>query len=89
MACCISRLHCKLNIAYTLYFAYFIYISYHAEEVREFETDMWRAFDWNKITFATIPLHQVQIMMHMYMNMNMKFAAHGSFVLNLVFNFLF
>jgi len=29
-----------------------------AEEVREFETDMKHAFDWNKITFATIPLHQ-------------------------------
>ena len=29
-----------------------------AEEVKEFETDMKNAFDWNKITFATIPLHQ-------------------------------
>jgi hypothetical protein len=28
------------------------------EEVQEFETDLRNAFDWNKITFATIPLHQ-------------------------------
>ena len=28
------------------------------EEVKEFETDIRKAFDWNKITFATIPLHQ-------------------------------
>jgi hypothetical protein len=27
-------------------------------QVREFETDMKNAFDWNKITFADIPLHQ-------------------------------